>query len=347
MRARSAPAYAIVWSLIWVPLLLGAACSSGMDSGTPQPMMCLGSNVIASAANNYSFSSTITLPPISVKSRSNLTFDWSAVHMDFLKHSLNPVTDLNTILVLLWQLPLAQLQTNLNADSLSQSDLVVIPPPSWPAPGAMTGGATHAALHDFTVNGTAIAPADFDSFFDPSTYPPAQYSYLAVAATGTTLGQGFRMLQAFNLDPAAASTTVALTDTSTKLTYQVNLHALTITGVPGGTAALTLDSGQMTTNALGAPFPQGYITSAIVGHYSETPAQLESKFLDLDRIATNYYRADIPSGTVLDFRTLRDSAGNNFPGVDASGTWVVGLICGNCRNPAPWYLTILKPCAAM
>jgi len=23
---------------------------------------------------------------------------------------------------------------------------------------------------------------------------------------------------------------------------------------------------------------------------------------------------------------------------------VVGLICGNCRNPAPWYLTILKPC---
>jgi hypothetical protein len=95
-------------------------------------MMCLGSNVIANAANNYSFSSTITLAPVTVKSRSNLTFDWSAVHMDFLKHPLNPVTDLNTVLVLLWQLPLAQLQTNLNADNLSQSDLVVSAAQLWP-----------------------------------------------------------------------------------------------------------------------------------------------------------------------------------------------------------------------
>jgi hypothetical protein len=343
MTIRPAPPHAISLSAVLIPLL-ATACSSSGGGGTPQPVMCFGANVIADEANNYSFSSTITLPPVSVKSRSNLTFDWRAVTMDFLKHPLNAVNDINTISVLLWHLPLAQLQTNLNADNLSQSDLEIIPPPSWPAPGATTGGLTQAHLYDFTVNGTVIQPGDFDTYFDPTMFPPAQYSFLAVAATGTTIGQGFRMLQSFNLDPTTASTTIALNNTSTQLTYQVNLHALTITGVPGGTAALTLDSAQMTTNALGAPFPQGYITSAVVGHYTETPAQLESKFLDLDRIATNYYRADIPSGTVLDFRTLRDSAGNNFPGVDASGTWVVGLICGNCRNPAPWYLTILKPC---
>ena len=344
MMSRPVPTHAISLSLAALPLLALACGSSSGGGASPQPMVCFGDNVVAKEANNYSFSSTITLPPVTVKSRSNLTFDWSAVSMDFLKHALNPVSDLNTISVLLWQLPLAQLQTNLNSDSLSQSDLVVIPPPSWPAPGTATGGMTQAHLHDFTVNGTALAPGDFDTYFDPVNFPSAQYSYLAVAATGTTIGQGFRMLQAFSLDPTAASTTVSLTNSSTKLTYQTNLHALTITGVRGGTAALTLDSGQMTTNALGAPFPQGYITSAIVGHYNETPTQLEGKFLDLDRIATNYYRAEIPSGTVLDFRTLRDSAGNNFPGVDANGTWLVGLICGNCRNPAPWYLTILQPC---
>ena len=61
-------------------------------------------------------------------------------------------------------------------------------------------------------------------------------------------------------------------------------------------------------------------------------------------IATKYYTADIPSGAVLDFTTLKDSAGGSFPGVDDDGTWMVGLICGNCRNPAPWYMTILKPC---
>jgi hypothetical protein len=35
-----------------------------------------------------------------------------------------------------------------------------------------------------------------------------------------------------------------------------------------------------------------------------------------------------------------------FAGIDDTGTWLVGLICGNCRNPAPWYMTIAKPCTA-
>ena len=322
--------------------LLAIAC--GSSTSTPQSVMCFGANVVANEANDYAFTSTITLPPVTVKSMTNLTFDWSAVTKDFLGHPLNAVTDLNTISVMLWQLPLADLQTKLNADTLYQSDLYVVPPPSWPDPGATTGGMTSSQLYDFTVNGTAITQAEYDSYFDPAMFPPSQFSYMVAAATGTTVGQGFRMLQAFQLDSASTATSVALTNNSTKLTYQANLHSLTITGVPGGTPTLTLDSAQMMTNALGAEFTQGYITSAIVGHYTQTPSQLESQFLDLDLIATDYYRADIPSGTVLDFTTLKDSAGNSFPGVDDTGTWLVGLICGNCRNPAPWYMTILKPC---
>ena len=77
-------------------------------------------------------------------------------------------------------------------------------------------------------------------------------------------------------------TNVALTNDSTKLTYTANLHSLTITGVPGGTPALTLDWSQMKTNALGAEFQDAYITSAVVGHYTQTPAELEANFLDLD-----------------------------------------------------------------
>jgi hypothetical protein len=153
------------------------------------------------------------------------------------------------------------------------------------------------------------------------------------------------MLQAFNLDASSTVTNVALTDDSTKLAYTANLHDLTITGVPGGTAALTLDYSKMTTNGLGRPFTEGYVTSAVVGHYTQTPAQLEAQFLDLDRIAAATYRADIQAGSVLDFTTLKDENGASFQGIDDSGTWLVGLICGNCRNPAPWYMTILKPCS--
>ena len=117
---------------------------------------------------------------------------------------------------------------------------------------------------------------------------------------------------------------VALKDDSTQLTCQVSLRNLTITGVPGGTPNLMLDWSDMVArsapNALGGQFKEAYITSAVVGHFTETPEQLEKKFLDLDMIATKYYRADIASGSVLDFSTLKDSGGASFPGVDATGT---------------------------
>jgi hypothetical protein len=142
---------------------------------------------------------------------------------------------------------------------------------------------------------------------------------------------------------------VALKDDSTQLTCQVSLRNLTITGVTAGTPALTLswqnmvDTGAM--NALGSVFKDNYVTSAIVGHFTETPEELEKKFLDLDMIATKYYRADITQNGMLNFADLKDDSSASFPGVSDDGTWMVGLICGNCRNPAPWYMAILKPCA--
>jgi hypothetical protein len=185
----------------------------------------------------------------------------------------------------------------------------------------------------------------FDIYFDAAEYTPATTTFLVGVQAGSDLGRDIRMLQAFNLDASSSVTSVAITNTSTQLSYNANLHSLTITGVPGGTAALTLDWAQMKTNAMGRTFTEGYVTSAIVGHYTQTPAQLEGDFLDLDRIAAATYRADIQSGSVLDFTMLKDEHGASFPGIDDSGTWMVGLICGNCRNPAPWYMTILKPCS--
>jgi hypothetical protein len=317
--------------------LLAIGCGSGGEA--PQALMCFGANVVANEKNDYTFTSKITLPPITVRQMSNLAFDWGEVSKDFLGHTVDPTADLNTAMVMLWDLQLGALETALNADELYTSDLIVSPPPSLPLTGA-----TSARLYDFTVNGTAITPEMFNGYFDATLYTPANSSFLLAVQTGSELGRQIRMLQAFQLDATSTINDVKLTNASTKLTYAANLHALTITGVPGGTAALMLDWSQMTTNALGVEFKEGYVTSAVVGHYTQAPAELESKFLDLDRIATDYYRADIPSGSVLDFTTLKDEGGASFPGVDDNGTWLAGLICGNCRNPAPWYMTILKPC---
>ena len=160
-------------------------------------------------------------------------------------------------------------------------------------------GATSAQLHAFLLNGTAVTPEMFNAYFDATLYPPATTTFIVGVQSGTELGHDIRMLQAMELDATSAVTNVALTDTSTRLSYTANLHSLTITGVPRGTAALTLDWSQMKTNALGAAFPADSITRAIVGHYTQTPAELETKFLDLDRIAIATYRADVQSGSTL------------------------------------------------
>jgi len=320
------------------PLLLAAIGCGGGSNG--QPTTCFGANVVAHERNNYAFSSTITLPPVTVAPMSNLTFDWSGLTKDFLGHPLNPATDIVMGVMMIWNLKRADFETALNADQLYTADLVVSPPLNLPI-----AGATSAQLHQFLVNGTAVTPEMFNDYFDATLYPPATTTFLVGVQSGTELGRDIRMLQALELNATSTVTNVALTDTSTKLAYTANLRSLTITGVPGGTPALTLDWSQMTTNALGADFQEGYVTRAIVGHYTQTPAELETEFLDLDRIATATYSADIGAGSTLDFTTLRDANGASFPGVDDSGTWLVGLFCGNCRNPAPWYMSILKPCS--
>jgi hypothetical protein len=335
VRGAALPVVSLALALSLAPVL---GCGGG---GGAQPTMCFGANVVASEKNDYHFTSSITLTPVTVAHMSNLAFDWSGLTHDFEGHALNPATDLGMSIVMFWGLPLADFEKDLNADALYTTDLIFSPPISL----VLGGGMTSAHLYDYTVNTTPVTPAMINQFFDATMYTPANATFIVGVQTGTNLGRQIRMLQAFNLDASSTVTNVALTDDSTKLTYTANLHDLTITGVPAGTAALTLDWSQMTTNALGRPFTEGYVTSAIVGHYTQTPAQLEADFLDLDHIAAATYRADIPAGSVLDFTMLKDQNGASFPGIDDSGTWLVGLVCGNCRNPAPWYMTILKPCS--
>ena len=135
-----------------LPLIL-TACGSDSPGGTPtsgctsapvtnatQQTACMGTTLVASAANNYAFRSTMKLPAVTVKSMSNLTFDWGGVTKDFLGHPIGANNTLDTVSVLVFSSPLAEVETKLNADTLSLQDVTVVPPPSWPAPGMTTGG---------------------------------------------------------------------------------------------------------------------------------------------------------------------------------------------------------------
>ena len=98
-------------------------CTSMPVTTSPQAMECKGASVVANEANNYRFTSEIKLPTTTVKSMTNLKFDWSAVTKDFLGHPLNPAGDIDIMVLLMWQLSLTELEQDLNADALQQIDL--------------------------------------------------------------------------------------------------------------------------------------------------------------------------------------------------------------------------------
>jgi hypothetical protein len=165
-----------------------------------------------------------------------------------------------------------------------------------------------------------------------------------MALTGTEPGEGTRMLQAFRLDTASDNTSVAIESSSATLEYSANLTSLAPTQIPTDDAEITVDWSAMTVNALGNEFEPRLITEVMVARYSLTPAEMEAQFLDLELIADDMWRGEVPAGTSTLLSSLTNEAGEAFTGIDDTSTWIVALRCGRCANPAPWYLSILEPC---
>jgi hypothetical protein len=294
----------------------------------------------ANAANNYSFSSTITIQVTPVAANSELTFDWSAVTKDFQGHTVDPKADIDMVNLLMWSLPQAELETKLNDDELAQRDLLV------PGMVKTQKSKTSVGLFDFqSIAGQPLEREMLLAYLNPEVYPPAEHSYTMVIASGEVAGRGSRMLKSFRLDPAVTSTQVVMDNSSTNLTYDANLTSLRPTAVPAGSANVSVEWSEIAVNAMGREFVPNRIEEVMVAKYSLTPAELEARFLDLETIADQMYRGEVASGTSLDLSTLKTDAGQSFTGIDASGTWIVALVCGNCMNPAPWYISILTPCS--
>jgi hypothetical protein len=295
--------------------------------------------LMANPANNYSFTSDITVSVTSVAPNTELTFDWSTLTKDFIGHSMDAAASVDMAVVILWQLTHEQMQEKLNNDDLAAADAAA-------AIALYTEKMrTNGSIFEFVVAGGGELPREeLMTRLDPTQFDPAQYTYTVMPSEGTFLGRGVKAVQAFRLDPASANTRVDITEQSTALTYAVDLQSLTPIKFPAGTNAVTVDWSDMETNALGRPFVERSIYEVMVAHYAMTPAELEAQFLDLELIADQMWRGDVPAGDDLSLTELVDANGQPFTGIDGTGTWVLALICGTCGNPAPWYLTRLETC---
>ncbi len=212
------------------------------------------------------------------------------------------------------------------------------------------GTTTSGTSDDLTLYHNPITPANLMSYLDPAVQDPATHIYTVMVASGDTAGQGTDMMMAAQLDPSSSNTTITIDSTSTSLDMTADLHSLQPFQVPTGNANLLIDWGGMDNklNAMGHPFIATNITHALVASYDQTPTELEQRqnFLNLQTIATGMWQSDVESGTSISLSAFTDSNGNAFGGIDATHTWIIALECGTCRNPAPWYITVLKPCAS-
>lgn len=340
VRFRRCSAFCLAALLFGSQLGCGGEASDdgGAGSGGSQPS---GSGqIVATEDNNYAFVSTLTLDEIAVAPRTELTFDWSAVTTDFVGHDLRPNEDVVMMAVIIWKLSAEELAIKLNADELKQSDFEGIA--MFYNDDAM---ATSAQLFDLTEFGVEIDQSILLDYLDPSKIDPATHAYTAMASSAKDPGKQTRMIQAFRPDPAATNTVVTLRPDSAELDYEVDLTSLTPVEVPAGDPNLTIDWSQIAKNALGGDFDPTAIYEVMVGKFSQSVEELETRFLDLDLIAaeSDLYRGDVTSGSSFSLAETETESGAGFPGIDDSGTWLLGLICGDCTNPAPWYLTVLVP----
>ncbi len=320
-----------------------SACSTGAarDLGGNLP-------IVAAQANNYSFSSVLSFPPTTVAPGRELSFDWSGLAHDFLGHELDALAEIDTVTLILWRMTEQELQMKLNDDALAQRDVAVA------ATAPTENVRTQVSLFDFGTPGRrptdpASSPEQILPFLDAAAYAPAEHIYTLMASTGMEIGSGTRMIQSFKLDPASENAEVRMTDASTRLDVMVDLQSLEQTQVPLGEPALTVDWSSMTENALGGEFERNSIGLVAIARYSESRAELESKFRSLVRydrsiVAERAWTLDVPAGDRATLSSAVDESGASFAGIDADGTWLLALFCTQCQNPAPWYLTFLTAC---
>jgi len=293
---------------------------------------------------NYTLPSSLAIERKTLKDATDVTFDWGSLTRDLYGKPLDAAADIDQVVVSLWNMTPDELESRLEKDALPRSENI----------GAVTvypdGSSTSANLLSFNLQGNPIPEEDLWGYFDTQSpkfaYPQDRYTFLAVAASGTVIDKGARMLSFFTLDPSSPNTKLSFENGSTELAFEANLVGARAMRVPRATPSISVDWSEMTVNALGNEFLPVQITEAAVAHFPNASLEtLENDFINLQDIAGGWWSGKVKSGRSIELGTLRDENDTTFPGIDAQDTWLVALFCtGNCSNPAPWSITILKPC---
>jgi hypothetical protein len=298
------------------------------------PMTGSEGNVILRDENNYTSTSTLTIPSVQTVSGADIQICWDGLAKDILCHDMNPAMEIGnvTLLRVLSNFTKSQIEAEMAVGALGVEDL------RSNFTFLTRGTSTCAMLTQFGFQTTLAMPAQ--------DYVEGADKYMLLFATGTTPGSGARTM--LFLEPMAASTNTTATapDGCNILDFQADVASRQRLTIPTA-GPWVLDWSQLTKDGIGGKVQFDYIDSVLLGFYEGmTVADLETRFVDLDRIATSIYRMAVPRNKrSVNLAEAKDDSGQMFPGFTrtTSGVWAVAVLCSKCQIPAPVALAILQP----
>ncbi len=289
--------------------------------------------------HNYTTVSTLTPGEIETASGEDLTIRWDALTRDMQCHDMDPAADIGKVAVIRFQ----NLTNEEAAAFLTQGELDQNQVSAY-AQYDTGETITEANLSDLSV---------FGSEFDISTEYVASdnFVYMMLWGTGTTPGTGARTMTFLKPVEGGTNTTVVATPGCDEngegiLEFEADLAEPAEARMDYN----IVDWRGVTTDGIGNGLAYGSITSILVGFYEGmTPADIEANPFDVETMATELWEIEHGGGKTTDLRSaVNRESGELFTGFEGfpEGTWLLGLLCGGCQNPAPLVLSILNPVPA-
>ncbi len=276
-------------------------------------------------ANNYAYDSALHIPRIETAAAMDVDICWGDLVRDFQCHEIDPAADIDNVTIArIRNMSEEEIEAALIDDSLQQSNV------DGYLEFRPDGESTCASLANFTFRGSDV---DVNEEYEESQ----ERKYLLVLTTGTVPGVGARMMTFMTPLNDGTNRSVEVADGCDILDFSADLTSLNPVKVPAA-GPVVLDWSDIA--------PPG-ITRIMIGFYEGmSPLELEKKVLDLMLIADRKWELAIESGASCSLMDATDEEGNRFEGfegVKEEGTWVFALLCEQCRNPTPPFVTLLEP----
>jgi hypothetical protein len=304
-----------MWSVIFL-----AGCNGDKDSGELEP------NILLQDENNYEFDGEITIDNIDVAPESELTFDWSALTQDIQCHEVDPTQMVTAALMRFQNLTQPEVANKINTNSLVQADLTNYIDYSIIQPD------TDVFLSELNFFGTAVDALEFMT--------PDAGTFLTVITDSEQKGVGVKSLTFVSPVEGETNTIVTYPDPCGLLDYTVELESLTKVANPGEEEYI-IGWEPLTVDATGILLDDAEIDEVMVGWYeTETVAELEAQFLDIELLAEKLWTMPVNNVTVADLSGLQGDEA--FTGFSSEGVWLLALTCTTCPNPAPKFLTFIE-----